>query len=148
MISSDFAGTLYVRKKREEEEHKHSAEEGKATGIADHSLSDQTAQSPRELYFMSDYHRVKVLVEDILYIQSMGEYIKIYRRNEAMPLITLYGIAKLASELPEGQFVRIHRSYIVARNAIEKTSRSEVVLTGGTTLPIGATYKDSLAPKA
>ncbi len=93
---------------------------------------------------MSDYHRVKVLVDDILYIQSMGEYIKIYRRSDVMPLITLYGIARLASELPEGQFVRIHRSYIVARNAIGKTSRSKVVLTGGTTLPVSATYKDTL----
>ena len=112
--------------------------------MADNSSLAKTGRTPRELYFMSDYHRVKVLVDDILYIQSMGEYIKIYRRSDAMPLITLYGIARLASELPEGEFIRIHRSYIVARNAIEKTSRSEVVLTGGATLPVSATYKDAL----
>ncbi|MCR4564751.1 MAG: LytTR family transcriptional regulator [Bacteroidales bacterium] len=105
-------------------------------------------EAEQVLYFKSDYHLVKVPVSDIIYVQSMGEYIKIYRRSDAMPLITLYGIARLASELPEGQFVRTHRSYIVARSAIEKTSRSEVVLTGGTTLPVSATYKDALSPKA
>ncbi len=133
IVSGDFAGTLYARKKRAEEAAQHAAAE-----------KEDAVSSPRELYFMSDYHRVKVLVDDILYIQSMGEYIKIYRRSDVMPLITLYGIARLASELPEGQFVRIHRSYIVARNAIGKTSRSKVVLTGGTTLPVSATYKDTL----
>ena len=153
MVSGDFAGTLYARKKFAEEADKRAAAEKGHAGTppnetAGHPAPEGTASAPRELYFMSDYHRVKVLVEDILYVQSMGEYIKIYRRSDAMPLITLYGIAKLASELPEEQFVRIHRSYIVARNAIEKTSRSEVVLTGGTTLPVGATYKGSLAPKA
>ena len=139
MVSGDHAGTLYVRKKRAEEMQKKEAQEVMANGLS---------AAPRELFFMSDYHRVKVLVDDILYVQSMGEYIKIFLRSDAMPLITLYGIARLASELPEGQFVRIHRSYIVARSAIEKTSRSEVVLTGGATLPVSATYKDALAPKA
>ena len=134
MVSGDFAATLYIRKKRAEE--------------APEVTADGQAPAPRELYFMSDYHRVKVPVDDIIYVQSMGEYIKIFRRSDAMPLITLYGIARLASELPEGQFVRIHRSYIVARNSIEKTSRSEVVLTGGTTLPVSATYKDNLSHKA
>ncbi|MBP5539422.1 MAG: LytTR family transcriptional regulator [Bacteroidales bacterium] len=110
--------------------------------------ADGQAPAPRDLYFMSDYHRVKVPVDDIIYVQSMGEYIKIFRRSDAMPLITLYGIARLAAELPEGQFTRIHRSYIVARSAIEKTSRSEVVLTCGTTLPVSATYKDALTLKA
>ncbi len=96
------------------------------------------------LYFKSDYHLVKVSVEDILYIQGMGEYIKIYRRSEKMPLITLYGLGKVLSELPSGDFIQIHRSYIVARNAIEKSSRTEVVLTNGTKLPIGGTFKRKL----
>lgn len=153
MVSGDFVATLYGRKRRIEEASGTTPPNGNTAEASPkwdtgHPVPEGTAPAPRELYFMSDYHRVKVLVEDILYIQSMGEYIKIYRRSDAMPLITLYGIARLASELPEGQFVRIHRSYIVARSAIEKTSRSEVVLTGGATLPIGATYKDALAPKA
>ena len=152
MVSGDFAGTLYGRKRRIEESSGTTPPIGNTAealpnGDTGHPAPERTAPAPRELYFMSDYHRVKVLVEDILYIQSMGEYIKIYRRSDAMPLITLYGIARLASELPEGQFVRIHRSYIVARSAIEKTSRSEVILAGGTTLPVGATYKDALSTK-
>ena len=152
MVSGDFVATLYGRKRRIEESSGTTPPNGNTAeafpnGDTGHPAPERTAPAPRELYFMSDYHRVKVLVEDILYIQSMGEYIKIYRRSDAMPLITLYGIARLASELPEGQFVRIHRSYIVARSAIEKTSRSEVILAGGTTLPVGATYKDALSTK-
>lgn len=152
MVSGDFVATLYGRKRRIEEASGTTPPNGNTAeaspkGDTGHPAPEGTAPAPRELYFMSDYHRVKVLVEDILYIQSMGEYIKIYRRSDAMPLITLYGIARLASELPEGQFVRIHRSYIVARSAIEKTSRSEVILTDGTTLPVGATYKDALTTK-
>lgn len=148
MVSGDFAGTLYGRKMGMEKASPNGKTgEAPPNGNTGNPAPGGKAPAPRELYFMSDYHRVKVRVNDIIYIQSMGEYIKIYRHSDEMPLITLYGIARLASELPEGEFVRIHRSYIVARNAIEKTARSEVVLTGGTTLPLSATYKDSLSHK-
>ncbi len=102
------------------------------------------AAHSRALFFKSDYHLVKVAADDILYIQGMGEYIKIYRRSEDLPLITLYGLAKVLSELPAGDFIQIHRSYIVARSAIGKRSRTEVILTNGQKLPIGSTFKKGL----
>lgn len=95
----------------------------------------------KTLYFKSDYHLVTVDSDDILFIQGMGEYIKIYRRSDDLPLITLHGLAKVLSELPAGDFIQIHRSYIVSRNAIEKYSRTEVILTNGQKLPIGSTFK-------
>ncbi|MBP5397068.1 MAG: LytTR family transcriptional regulator DNA-binding domain-containing protein [Bacteroidales bacterium] len=122
MLVADRYGTTYLR--------------GKTAGPSD-------AEQMEDLFFMSDYHRVRVRIDDILYIQSMGEYIKIYRESESLPLITIYSLSRVYAQLPADRFVRIHRSYIVARNAIEKHSRREVVLKNGVSLPIGDKYKES-----
>ena len=103
--------------------------------------SSTTPESSGGLYFKSDRQMVKVLPEDILYIEGMGEYVKIWRRSEAAPLVTFYRMGRLLEELPDG-FIQIHRSYIVAVSAVTRFSRSEAVLSSGVTLPVGPHYRE------
>lgn len=99
----------------------------------------------KELFIKSGYELVKVLVDDILYIKSEGDYTEIY----------LPGKRHLSSEslkfwkenLDQGQFFRVHKSYLINTAKIEKISGSQVYLKGKIVIPIGRTYKDEFLGK-
>jgi len=90
------------------------------------------------VYFRADRKMVKVMLNDILYIESMKDYIKIYGVNGM--LITKQSISSVEEMLPEREFARVHRSYIVSLNRI-KTFTSELIEIGSTGIPIGKLYR-------
>ena len=87
-------------------------------------------------------HRIKL--DDILFIQSMREYVA-YHTPEGR-ILSLNALKKLEVELPADQFVRIHKSYIVAIDKI-KTLEGNQIHIGKEKLPIGAIYKDQVLAK-
>ena len=58
--------------------------------------------------------------------------------------MTFMSVKLMSESLPVNQFMRIHRSYIIALDSIAMVRRGEVELTDGTVLPISASYKDDL----
>jgi len=90
------------------------------------------------VYFRADRKMVKVMLQDILYIESMKDYIKIFTPNGT--LITKQSISSVEEMLPETDFARVHRSYIVSLKKI-KTFTSELIEIGNTDIPIGKLYK-------
>lgn len=99
-------------------------------------------EEPGTISFKSDYKTVTVQLDDIRYIESMSEYVKIYLDSQADPLIVLYSLKRLVEELPANKFMRIHRSYIIALNRIRQANASSVVLEApATTLPVGESYR-------
>ncbi|MBQ9195072.1 MAG: LytTR family transcriptional regulator [Bacteroidales bacterium] len=100
-------------------------------------------EEPREevLHFKSDYRTVPVRPEEIVYVESMSEYIKIHREGDAAPLVVLYSLKHLMEQLPAQQFMRIHRSYIISLAHIREASRTSVTLSDGTSLPVGEMYR-------
>ena len=66
---------------------------------------------PETLTFRADYKTVRVEPARIRYVESMSEYLKIWLRDEPAPLVVLYSLKRLAEQLPEDRFLRIHRSY-------------------------------------
>lgn len=91
------------------------------------------------LYLRADYSLVKVPVKDIIYIEGLEDYIKI-RLDNAAPVIVRLTMKEIMTRLPEAQFVRIHRSYIVRLDKCERLRNGKVVV-GGTELNIGRVYK-------
>ncbi len=85
---------------------------------------------------------IKVVYDEILYLEGMKDYVKIVLKEKkmVMPLISMQNIME---KLPQGQFVRIHRSYIVSLSKIETVEKNRVVI-AGKWLPIGNSYKNSL----
>ena len=77
-------------------------------------------------------------VDDILYIESMKDYIKVVTTNNT--IVTKQSISSLEENLPERQFIRIHRSFIVSINKIKSYS-SELITLGKVELPISRTYR-------
>ncbi len=93
------------------------------------------------VYFRSDRKMVKVMLQDILYIESMKDYIKIFIPGST--LITKQSISSVEEMLPEREFARVHRSYIVSLKKI-KTFTSELIEIGNTAIPIGKLYRNEL----
>jgi two-component system, LytTR family, response regulator len=83
--------------------------------------------------------KVKLHFEDILYIESLKEYIKIYTSDKV--IVTKYQLGQIEEHLPKGDFLRIHRSFIVSKEKIEAFTSSEIEV-GNKQLPIGRSYKE------
>ncbi len=83
---------------------------------------------------------IKVLLADILYIESDKDYVKIFIENSF--IITRQTIASVEAMLSERQFIRIHRSYIVSLSKL-KSFTAETVEIGNKELPIGKIYRNN-----
>jgi len=91
------------------------------------------------LFFNVSKKKVKIYIEDILYIESLKEYIKIVTVNKS--IVTKFQLNQMEELLIKGKFIRIHRSFIVAKNRIDAFSATEVEIAGNE-LPIGRSYKE------
>ena len=92
------------------------------------------------LYLKADYQLLKVDLNDILYIESMKDYVKIYLINEPNPIVTLSSLKTLEEKLPTKSFMRIHRSFIVAIDKIRLATKGTVIM-AKTTIPVTDPYK-------
>jgi DNA-binding LytR/AlgR family response regulator len=89
------------------------------------------------IYFRTDRKMVRVFLEDILYVESLKDYIKVVTTSKQ--IVTKQAISVLENLLPVEQFLRIHRSYLVSVKWIESFT-SEDVQIGTKELPIGRMY--------
>jgi DNA-binding LytR/AlgR family response regulator len=90
------------------------------------------------LYFRADRKMVKVFFNDILFIEALKDYIKIVTQSRT--IVTKYVLTTLAELLPSDEFLRIHKSYIVAINKIESFN-ADTIQIAKHELPIGRLYK-------
>ncbi len=93
------------------------------------------------LFVRSDYRITRIRLDEILYIEGMSEYVRIYIEGAAKPLMPLLSMKRLEEILPAAQFMRVHRSYIVNLKKITEISRFRIVF-GDTFVPIGDLYKE------
>ncbi|MCR5325997.1 MAG: LytTR family DNA-binding domain-containing protein [Bacteroidales bacterium] len=105
------------------------------------SRGAEKTQSGDSIFFRTDHKSVRVRFADIRYAEGMSEYIKVFTKGSTVPIVVLMGLKYLMEKLPEGQFLRIHRSYIVSLSNIKEVGRSEVRLEDGTVLPVGDMYR-------
>lgn len=97
-------------------------------------------QEPDTLLISEGRNKTKVPINEIIYLEAMQNYTKIVTSKRSY--LTLVGINTFLNKLPQLSFLRIHRSYAVARNQINGLLSSDEVICGNITLPIGKTYKD------
>ena len=91
------------------------------------------------IYLRVDRKMIKVLLDDILYVESDKDYVKVY--TEKGYFITRQTIASVEAMLSESKFIRVHRSYIVSLNKL-KSYTAETVEIGNKELPIGKLYRN------
>ncbi|ACU02443.1 LytR/AlgR family response regulator transcription factor [Pedobacter heparinus] len=107
-------------------------------------LTPATAVAPanpiQDFIFVKTEHKIqKIELDNILYIEGLKDYISIFTKTERV--ITLQNMKKMDETLPKGQFIRVHKSYIIALDKIESIERSRISI-GEKVIPIGDTYRD------
>ena len=95
------------------------------------------------LYVKSDYRMLRVPISSIKYIESMSEYVRIFVDDNPKPIVSLLSMKKIEESLPAGDFMRIHRSYLINLNKVKEVSKMRLVYDGGVYVPIGEMYKDA-----
>jgi DNA-binding LytR/AlgR family response regulator len=92
----------------------------------------------RNLYFRSNRKMIKVSLDEILYIESLKDYIKVVTPTKT--IITKHSISALEESLPRGSFIRIHRSFIISLSKIESYN-NEMIEIAKKEFPISRMYK-------
>ena len=91
------------------------------------------------MFFNISKKKVKIYLEDILYIESLREYIRIVTTNKTIQ--TKLQLSQIEALLPKSHFIRIHRSFIVAKNKIEAFTSTDVEI-NNKQISIGRSYKE------
>ena len=99
-------------------------------------------QSPIEYFFLNvDYSQVKVMYEDIVWIEGLGDYVKINLKSTKKPLLVRTSLKAIELQLPANKFIRIHKSYLIAISEITAV-RKNTIFIKEMELPVGETFRD------
>jgi two-component system, LytTR family, response regulator LytT len=93
------------------------------------------------LFLKSDYKIKRINFDDILYIEGLKDYVKVYSANDTKPILSLNSLKTLEAKLPVSKFMRVHKSFIVNVRRIQIIERNRIVF-GNEYIPIGDQYKE------
>nr|WP_121271394.1 LytTR family DNA-binding domain-containing protein [Pedobacter schmidteae] len=93
------------------------------------------------LFLKVEYQLVKVAIKDIIYIEGLKDYVKVYLERIDKPILTLTSLKALEQKLSPKMFMRVHRSYIVQLNKITAVTKNALNV-GEVSITIGEQYKD------
>src|SRR5215203_3855018 len=118
----------------------------KAINLSGHSINQSSALEKETnqdsfVYFRADRKMVKVMLGDIFYIESMKDYVKIFTAEGVV--ITKQSMTSVEAILPENQFIRTHRSFIVSVPKI-KSFTHELIEIEKTEIPIGKLFRNNV----
>ncbi len=94
-----------------------------------------------DLFFVYvEYNQIKITIGDILYIEGMKDYVKIYLTTAAKPVMTKMSLKALEDKLLPYRLVRIHKSYIIATDKVTAVKR-DIICLGDIELPLSDSYR-------
>lgn len=97
------------------------------------------------LFLKVEYQLVRIAYSDILYIEGLKDYVKVYRQSDPdKPLLSLTSLKALEEKLPANRFMRVHRSFIVALDRISAITRNSVQI-GPAVISVSDQYKDAFS---
>lgn len=99
---------------------------------------------PEMLTVKQEYSNVTIPLDDITYIEALGNYIKIFRQSGGH-ILSHANMKAILTQLPRNAFIRIHRSFIISIGKIERFTKSSVKIEGKTEcIPIGKKYSEQV----
>ena len=93
------------------------------------------------LFFNVGKKKVKIFLDEIIYIESLKEYIKIVSSSKS--ILTKFQLGQTENLLRNNNFIRVHRSFIVAKDKIDSFTATDIEI-GGKSIPIGRSYKEQV----
>jgi DNA-binding LytR/AlgR family response regulator len=106
------------------------------------SKPEQLDSNEEFLFIKADYKLQRINLKDIKYIEGMREYVRIYIENQS-PVMTLLSMKKLVEHLPQKDFMRVHRSFIVNLNKITTIERNRIIFDKDVYIPVSEQYKEN-----
>jgi two-component system LytT family response regulator len=101
-----------------------------------------THQLADHIFIKTGYEQVKIMLDDIHYLEAEGNYISFVTKNGK--LLTRMTFLEVENMLPHNEFIRIHRSFIAAKKHIDKIDRYQVFIRG-IAIPVGDSYAQNLS---
>jgi len=105
--------------------------------------SDPAHADPGYFFVNADYSLVKVMKDDIIWIEGLKDYLKLHLKSSSKPLITRMNMKDMADQLPTAKFIRIHKSYIVSIESITALRKNSVFIKD-LELPVGDTFREAV----
>ena len=102
-------------------------------------LKSKYSKQQNTLLIRSEYALTKIHFSDILYFETMGDYLKIHSKNRD-PVLTIMSMKKMVEKLPQNEFKRVHRSFTINQQAVTAV-RGKNILIGDRIIPIGKTFE-------
>lgn len=93
------------------------------------------------IFIRADYSLVKIKLADIIYIEGLDDYLKLYFKDQK-PVIARLTMKAMLEKLPATQFARVHRSYIVSFNYVESL-RNKIITVNGVEIPLSSSYEEA-----
>jgi len=100
------------------------------------------AEEDEYIFLKVEYQLVRVATRDIVYIEGLKDYAKVYLEGNPKPILTLITLKAMEQKLPEKLFMRVHRSYIVALDKIRSVNKNSLNL-GELNITVGEQYKEA-----
>ncbi|MBO3700525.1 LytTR family DNA-binding domain-containing protein [Roseivirga sp. E12] len=99
-----------------------------------------TLEATDYIFVKSEYKIKKIELADILYIEGMKDYLRIVTKQEKV--MTLQSFSKLVPVLPPSKFVRVHKSFVIALDAIDSVEKSKIKV-ADQLIPISESYRET-----
>jgi len=94
------------------------------------------------LFLKIEYQLVRIALNEILYIEGLKDYVKVYVQNVEKPMLSLTSLKALEEKLPSKRFLRVHRSFIVSLDKINSITRNALQI-GKVNITVGDQYKEA-----
>lgn len=119
-------------------------QKGVNKAILSHKITAENNESNRigSLYIHSDYKVIKIPCKDIIFIETLDDYVKVNTASQSH--VTLLSMKAILEKLPKGEFIRIHRSYIIAISQIATIQFRKIEMLNGMEFPVGDTYRTEI----
>jgi two-component system, LytTR family, response regulator LytT len=113
----------------------------KAKNIFDSRNTASVSSNNQYIFIKTEYRIERIEFSNILYIEGLKDYVKIYLQHQQNPVMSLISMKSIGENLPEQQFMRVHRSFIVNLTKIQTIERSRIIF-GNTYIPVSDNYKE------
>lgn len=96
------------------------------------------------LFLKVEYQLVRIALNDILYIEGLKDYVKVWLKSAEKPILSLTSLKSLEEKLPSKRFMRVHRSFIVSLDKINSITRNALQI-GKINITVGDQYKEAFS---
>ena len=103
---------------------------------SDKLIADSSKQMAEDFFFVNvEYSLVKIVINDIAYVESMKDYVKIFLKTQPKPVLTKSTLKSIEEKLPSRNFLRVHKSFVVNIDKIDSI-RSQTISIGDNHIPV------------